>query len=45
MEAFQLEDIVKCRQNQDCTPASGPASGWNAAVWKYKCTYRSVVVN
>ncbi|PNW77818.1 hypothetical protein CHLRE_10g453100v5 [Chlamydomonas reinhardtii] len=40
-EAFELEDIVKCRQLNDYTPRVPTRSPIKKAVWYYKCALRA----
>ena len=40
-EAFELEDIVKCRQLRDYTPRVPTRSPLKKAVWFYKCALRA----
>ncbi|GLC39990.1 hypothetical protein PLESTB_000120900 [Pleodorina starrii] len=40
LEAFELEDVVKCRQLNDFTPRKPTRSPIKRAVWFYKCALR-----
>ncbi|KXZ44947.1 hypothetical protein GPECTOR_60g724 [Gonium pectorale] len=41
LEAFELEDVVKCRQLNDFTPRLPTRSPIKKAVWYYKCALRA----
>ncbi|GIL58629.1 hypothetical protein Vafri_13639 [Volvox africanus] len=41
LEAFELEDVVKCRQMNDFTPRKPTRSPIKKAVWFYKCALRA----
>ncbi|PNH04704.1 LMBR1 domain-containing protein 2 [Tetrabaena socialis] len=41
VEAFELEDVVKCRQLNDFTPRQPTRSPIKKAVWYYKCALRA----
>ncbi|GIL77008.1 hypothetical protein Vretimale_3267 [Volvox reticuliferus] len=41
LEAFELEDVVKCRQLNDFTPRKPTRSPIKKAVWFYKCALRA----
>lgn len=42
LEAFELEDVVKCRQLNDYSPRLPTNNPFKKAVWFYKCAIRGI---
>ena len=43
LQAFELEDIIKCRSQHDYTPRLQPGAKtypWTGPMWTYKCVAR-----